>query len=93
MNEVNPVSSSNPVHRPSGNHQPPAREASGGGVHRENDSVEFSETANLLAKLANLPETREGLVNSVRSEIADDSYLSDEKIDATVDALFEVLQD
>ena len=48
------------------------------------DSVELSEAARQHADSA---PVREGLVSSVRAEIAKDTYLTEEKLDAAIDAL------
>lgn len=58
---------------------------------READSVELSSTAQLLSRLKNLPEVRNELIQRVKAQIADDTYLTPEKIDASIDNLAEDL--
>ena len=58
---------------------------------READSVELSSTAQLLSRLKNLPEVRNELIKRVKAEIADDTYLTPDKIDASIDNLAEDL--
>jgi hypothetical protein len=48
------------------------------------DSVELSDAARRHAEAA---PVREGLVSRVRAEIARDTYLTEEKLDAAIDAL------
>ena len=57
------------------------------GSVRSSDSVEFSQTAQLLSKLAELPDVRQGLVDRVRSQIADGSYETPDKLDAAITGL------
>ena len=61
------------------------------GSVRSSDSVEFSKTAQLLSKLAELPDVRQELVDRVRSQIADGSYETDDKLDAALNGLIEDL--
>lgn len=56
---------------------------------RRNDAVELSDTARLLSKLNELPEVRQGLVDRVKSEIADGTYETPEKLEAAVGAMLE----
>lgn len=56
---------------------------------RGDDRVEFSDTARLLAQLKQVPEVREDLVNSIRSQIDRDIYESPEKLDTAIDRLLE----
>ena len=58
---------------------------------RGSDSVEFSSQARLLSKLKELPDVREGLVNSVRSQIDAGQYETDERLDAAINGLIEDL--
>jgi hypothetical protein len=51
------------------------------------DSLEVSPIASLLAKLAELPDVRQDLVDRVKSQIASDTYLTDDKIDAAIENL------
>jgi anti-sigma28 factor (negative regulator of flagellin synthesis) len=54
---------------------------------RGSDSVEFSRTAQLLSKLAELPDVRQGLIDRVKGEIAAGTYETPEKIEAAVNGL------
>ncbi len=58
---------------------------------RRGDSVELSDHAKLLSKLAKLPEIRTSLVDRVRQQIADGTYETPEKIDIAIDNLAEDL--
>lgn len=55
------------------------------------DQVEVSQTAHLLAKMAELPDVRQDLVNQVRAQIDAGTYETPEKIQAAVEALAEDL--
>lgn len=63
------------------------RAASTSTPSRGADSVELSNAAQLLSKVAELPDIREDLVNQVKAEIAAGTYETDEKIDAAIDGL------
>jgi flagellar biosynthesis anti-sigma factor FlgM len=58
---------------------------------RTGDRVELSEQARLLSKLKQLPEVREGLVNSVKSQIESGNYDTAERFDTAVNALLDDL--
>lgn len=58
---------------------------------RASDRVELSEQARLLSKLRQLPEIREGLVNSVKSQIEAGNYDTAERFDTAVNALLDDL--
>ena len=60
---------------------------------RELDQVDLSETARRAGGAGNVGDigVRTELVERVRREIAEDRYLSDEKLDATVERLMRVL--
>jgi len=58
---------------------------------RTGDRVELSEQARLLSKLKQLPEVREGLVNSVKSQIEAGSYDTPERFDTAINALLDDL--
>lgn len=59
---------------------------------RNSDRVELSDQARLLSKLKQLPEVREGLVNSVKSQIEAGTYDTDERFDTAVNALLDDLE-
>jgi len=54
---------------------------------RQADSVELSSTAQLLSRLKDLPEVRGELIKRVKAQIDDDTYLTPDKIDASIDNL------
>ncbi|MEM6260538.1 MAG: flagellar biosynthesis anti-sigma factor FlgM [Planctomycetota bacterium] len=58
---------------------------------RPNDRVELSDQALLLSKLKQLPEVREDLVNSVKSQIDAGNYDTDERFDTAINALLDDL--
>lgn len=58
---------------------------------RTSDRVELSEQARLLSKLKQLPEVREGLVNSVKSQIDSGNYDTEERFDTAINALLDDL--
>ncbi|XAL97932.1 flagellar biosynthesis anti-sigma factor FlgM [Phycisphaeraceae bacterium D3-23] len=58
---------------------------------RKDDRVELSNHARLLSKLNELPDIREGLVESVKAEIEAGRYETDERIEAAIEALVEDL--
>lgn len=65
--------------------------ATGGG--RGRDRVELSRSAQLLSKLNELPEVRQGLIDRVRSEIDSETYETPQRLDAAVEALVWDLRD
>ena len=58
------------------------------GSTRSGDSVEVSANAQLLARLAALPDVRHDLVSRVKGEIAAGTYETDAKLNTAVDSLF-----
>ena len=58
---------------------------------RVTDRVQLSEQSRFLSKLKQLPEVREGLVNSVKSQIESGNYDTDERFDTAVNALLDDL--
>ena len=58
---------------------------------RGGDRVQFSDQARLLSKLKQLPEIREGLVNSVKGQIAAGNYDTPERFDTAINALIDDL--
>lgn len=57
----------------------------------ESDTVELSPTAQLLAKLASLPDQRHELINRIKAEIAAGTYETDDKINGAIESLAEDL--
>lgn len=90
MSEISPVSrttatTTTPTARPA------AQDSAVGTASRGSDRVEFSQTAQLLSKLAKLPDVRQDVVDRVKAEIASGNYESDDKIEAVLDRLGEDL--
>jgi negative regulator of flagellin synthesis FlgM len=56
---------------------------------RGDDQVELSSTAQLLSKIADLPDIRQGLVDRVRASIDDGTYETEARTDAAIDGLLE----
>ncbi|MCC6681363.1 MAG: flagellar biosynthesis anti-sigma factor FlgM [Phycisphaeraceae bacterium] len=56
-------------------------------TRRQRDQVELSVTAQMLSKIADLPDVRTDLVNQVRSQIAAGTYETPEKLNSAIDAL------
>jgi hypothetical protein len=91
MNALNPVASS-PAIRPeplrTSDRRPPVEVH----VHTEPvDTVDLSERARLLDALRSQPDFRADVVDRVKSEIEQDTYLTDEKLDKALDALLDDL--
>jgi negative regulator of flagellin synthesis FlgM len=55
------------------------------------DSVEISELATLRSKYAQMPEIRTDLVAQIRTEIANGTYETPEKMDQAIENLLEEL--
>lgn len=56
-------------------------------AERGQDRVELSSTAQLLSKMSDLPDVRQDVIDRVRTEIDLGIYETDDKIDASIDAL------
>jgi len=93
MNDIPPIgqSSQAALARIAARRAAAAQEASGAAPPA--DSVELSQTAQLLAKLAELPDVRQDLIDRIRAEIAAGTYETSEKLDAALEALIEDLED
>ncbi len=55
------------------------------------DSVEISELATFLNRLAELPEDRARQIVNVRNQIANGTYMTEDKLDFAASRLFEEL--
>ena len=90
MNDVSPVT--RPRATTTG---PPARQSRpvGGPAEapRSADRAEFSKAAQLLSKLAELPDVRQDLIDQVRAEITAGTYETPEKLDQAIEKLMEDL--
>ncbi len=56
---------------------------------RSADRAEFSDAAQLLSRLKELPDVRNDLVERVRGEIATGTYLTDAKLRQAIDEMLE----
>lgn len=80
------------VNRPATNgHSKALAEVAQPYTSRGTDRVEFSQTAQLLSRLADLPDIRFDLVARVKSEIAAGTYETADKFDAALDGLVDDL--
>lgn len=92
MNDVGPISGVGGAARVRGkgvSSERPGQRAEGAVARRGADQVEVSGMARLLAKLRELPEVRQGLVDRVRREIESGVYDTPEKLDAALDRLID----
>lgn len=90
MSDINPIA--RPQHTTLDSIGKPVRTSSDSSTAmRAGDRVELSEQARLLSKLKQLPEIREGLVNSVKSQIEAGNYDTAERFDTAVNALLDDL--
>ncbi|MBX2852062.1 MAG: flagellar biosynthesis anti-sigma factor FlgM [Phycisphaeraceae bacterium] len=90
------MSDINPIARPQRTtfeavNKPSSTSSDSAATTRTSDRVELSEQARLLSKLKQLPDVREGLVNSVKSQIDSGKYDTDERFDTAVNALLDDL--
>jgi anti-sigma28 factor (negative regulator of flagellin synthesis) len=53
------------------------------------DRVEFSEQAQMLEKIQQLPDVRQDRVDAIRNAIANNTYLTDEKVDIALGRLID----
>jgi len=88
------MSDISPIHRPAAPtldpHTRSARiQAQADTTTRGNDQVELSKTAQLLSKIADLPDVRQGLVDRVRASLDDGTYETEARTDAAIDGLLE----
>jgi hypothetical protein len=91
MNALNPVASSTAI-RPEPVHTADRRSPVEVQIHPEPvDTVDLSERARLLDALRSQPDFRPEVVDRVKAEIEQDTYLTDEKLDKALDALLDDL--
>ena len=74
-----------------------AAQTTGDGPDRGHDSVELSIVSQLRARISELPETRDELIDSVRAQFtyvngqrtaaSEEAYLTDERIDQAIENL------
>jgi|TARA_B100000315_G_scaffold242060_1_gene263791 anti-sigma28 factor (negative regulator of flagellin synthesis) len=53
------------------------------------DSVEFSEQAQMLEKIHQLPDVRQDRIDAIKDAIANNTYLTDEKVDVAISRLLD----
>ena len=88
------MSEVSPIHRPVAPTLEPHSRTARTETHtdtttRGEDQVELSDAAQLLSKIADLPDIRQDLVDRVKASIADGTYESDAKADAAIDSLLD----
>ena len=90
MSDISPISRPQPAAL-NGQSRAAKLGAAPAAATRGSDSVELSSQARLLSKLKELPDIREGLVNSVRAQIDAGQYETDERLDTAINGLIEDL--
>jgi negative regulator of flagellin synthesis FlgM len=88
------MSNVSPLHRPAAptldpQVRPSKPQASVDTARRGEDQVELSDKAQLLSKIADLPDIRQDMIDRVKASIADGSYETEDKTDAAIDNLLE----
>ena len=88
------MSDISPVQRPAAptldpQSRPAKTQAQADTTSRGDDQVELSTTAQLLSKIADLPDVRQDLVDRVRASLEDGTYETESRTDAAVDGLLE----
>jgi anti-sigma28 factor (negative regulator of flagellin synthesis) len=59
------------------------------GVTVATDQVEFSEQAQLLEKIQQMPAVRQDQIDAIKDAIATNSYLTDEKLSLAIDRMID----
>lgn len=90
MSDISPIGRSSAAGQAYGGRQASSN-AKPAGAQRGDDRVELSQKAQLLNRLAELPDVRHDLVARVRAEIEAGTYETPEKIDKAIDGLIEDL--
>ena len=57
--------------------------------NRGQDEVQLSDLAKLKSKLRDLPDIREDLIRTVKRQIADNTYVTDERLDVAADKMID----
>lgn len=88
------MSEVSPIHRPVAptldpQVRPSRSQTSTHTASRGKDHVELSDKAQLLSKIADLPDIRHDLVDRIKASIADGSYETEDKTDAAIESLLE----
>ncbi len=92
MSDIAPIGRPNLTGINGSGHRPDRLNGHAAGPKRDADRVELSTTAQFLSKLKDLPDVREDLVARVRAQIAAGTYDTEQRVDATIDALAEDLR-
>jgi negative regulator of flagellin synthesis FlgM len=88
MSEVSPINGPvAPTLEPQTRSSKP--QAHAGTATRGEDQVELSNTAQLLSKIADLPDVRQELVDRVKASIDNNTYETEDKTDAAIDGLLD----
>ena len=90
MSDIAPISRPSAAAMPASRKSPPVS-GTPAAATQPADKVELSTAAQLLGKIARLPDIRQELVDHVRTQIELDSYETPEKVDAAIDAVAEDL--
>jgi anti-sigma28 factor (negative regulator of flagellin synthesis) len=53
------------------------------------DSVEFSQQAQLLEKIQQLPSVRQDQIDAIKDAIASNTYITDDKLDLAIDRMID----
>jgi negative regulator of flagellin synthesis FlgM len=88
---VSPITSGSPITRLQGSTAVTPNSGTQDVSPSQQDSVEISDTARYLSEIKKLPDIRQDKVNSVRTAIANGTYETPQKLDATVNALLNEL--
>lgn len=88
------MSDISPVHRPVAptidpHHRSAKASVKADTTTRGNDQVELSPRAQLLSKIADLPDVRQGLIDRVRASLDDGTYETEARTNAALDGLLE----
>ena len=88
---ISPIGSNSPITRLQGSKAIDPAQAPQEAAARSLDTVEISDSARYLSELRKLPDIRQEKVDAVREQIAAGTYITPDKIDATVNALLQDL--
>jgi len=90
MSDIGPIRSSQPALAQFAAQRAASQKAESH-ASRQGDQVELSEQSQLMAKLKEFPDVRQGLVDQARQRIASGFYDSQQVIEQTIDKLAEDL--
>ena len=86
---ISPLGQSSPITRLQGSTATGGTQSSQDAGRTGQDTVQISDFARYLGEIKNLPDIRQGKVDSVRAQIASGNYETPDKIDAVVNSLLE----